>query len=163
MPITMNRTLRHMAWANQRIYAACSGLPEEALEAYIVNPDWTARRLLQHIVSGSDWYVFCLGIAAWNDIPTPRTVSDISALAATLEKCDLQILSAAELEDEELTFEEGENKTRVLRSTLLAEAALHATEHRAQLMDALESKGFSAISLDSIDLWAFESYERERD
>ena len=30
-------------------------------------------------------------------------------------------------------------------------------------MDALESKGFSAISLDSIDLWAFESYERERD
>ena len=90
-------------------------------------------------------------------------MSDISALAATLEKCDLQILSAAELEDEELTFEEGENKTRVLRSTLLAEAALHATEHRAQLMDALESKGFSAISLDSIDLWAFESYERERD
>ena len=158
----MNRTLRHMSWANQRVYKAISTLPENALNAFIVNPDWTARRILQHIVSGSDWYVFCLGIAAWNDIPTPSSLADIPTLAETLQKCDAQILTAAEQEDEELIFVEGENETKVFRSTLLAEAALHATEHRAQLMDALESKGFSTISLDSIDLWAFESYEHKQ-
>ncbi len=158
----MNRALRHMGWANQRVYAAFTTLPEEALSAFIVNPDWTAARILQHIVSGADWYVFCLGIAAWSDIPTPKSAGDIAMLAATLQKCDAQILSAAELEDEELTFFEGERASKVLRSTLLAEAALHATEHRAQLMDAIESKGFSTISLDSIDLWAFESYELNR-
>ena len=156
----MHRSLRHMAWANQRVYTAFSALPDDALDAFIVNPDWTARRILQHIVSGSDWYVFCLGIAAWNDIPTPRTIADIQALASILEKCDSHILSAADLDDEELTFVEGENETKVRRSTLLAEAAMHATEHRAQLMDAIESKGLSSISLDSIDLWAFESYEK---
>lgn len=156
----MHRTLRHMSWANQEVYRAFSVLPLDALDAFIVNPEWTARRILQHIVSGSDWYVFCLGIAAWNDIPTPRTIADIRALASVLQKCDSQIIYAAELEDEELTFFDGENETKVLRSTLLAEAAMHATEHRAQLMDAIESKGFSAISLDSIDLWAFESYEK---
>lgn len=162
MPITMDRTLRHMSWANQQIYAACSKLPEEALNAYLVNSEWTARRLLQHIVSGSDWYVFCLGIAPWNDIPTPRAIADISALAVTLAKCDSQILSVAELEDEELTFVEGDTETKVFRSTLLSEAAMHATEHRAQLIDALEFKGFEALNLDSIDLWAFENYERSR-
>lgn len=157
----MHRTLRHMSWANQEVYRAFSALPPDALNAFIVNPEWTARRILQHIVSGSDWYVYCLGIAPWNDIPTPESVEDIATLAETLQKCDHQILLAADLQDELLTFLEGETETRVLRSTLLAEAALHATEHRAQLMDAIESRGFTAISLDSIDLWAFESFERK--
>jgi len=155
----MDRSLRHMAWANQRLYAACSTLPDEALDAYIVNPEWTARQILQHIVSGADWYVYCLGIANWNDIPHPKVITDISKLAQTLAICDAQILSAAAEDDELLTFEEGEKKM-VLRSTLLAEAVLHATEHRAQLMDAIEARGFHAISLDDIDLWSFESFER---
>jgi uncharacterized damage-inducible protein DinB len=160
MPISMDRALRHMSWANQKMYAACANLPEEALESFIVNPEWTARRLLQHIVSGADWYVFCLGIADWNEITMPKSVSDINELASILGKCDAQIHSAYLLEDELLTFREGDQETQVLRSTLLSEATLHATEHRAQLMDAIESRGFSAISLDSIDLWSFESHER---
>jgi uncharacterized damage-inducible protein DinB len=150
-----------MAWANQRVYAAFSTLPEEALDAYIVNPEWTARKILQHIVSGADWYVYCLGIAPWHGIEEPKTVAEIAPLAKTLEMCDAQIVTAVELDDEVLTFQGGEFTGRVLRSTLLSEAVLHATEHRAQLMDAIESRGFAAISLDSIDLWAFESFERK--
>lgn len=149
-----------MSWANQKIFEACAKLPDEVFDSYIVNPEWTARTLLQHIVASSDWYVYCLGIASWNGIPTPHSSSDIINLALTLKKRDAQIHSACQLEDELLTFTEGEKVTEVFRSTLLAEAVLHATEHRAQLMDAIESRGFSAISLDSIDLWAFEDYER---
>jgi len=63
----MHRALRHMSWANQKVYASFATLPDEALDAYITNPEWTARHLLQHIVSGSDWYVYCLGIAPWNE------------------------------------------------------------------------------------------------
>ena len=158
MPISMDRALRHMAWANQQIYSACATLPDEALDAYIVNPEWTARHIFQHIVSGADWYVYCLGISRWNDIPHPKTITDLANLAATLAVCDSQILSAAACDDEIISFEEGEKTISVFRSTILAEAVLHATEHRAQLMDAIESKGFSAISLDDIDLWSFESF-----
>ena len=160
MPISIDRSLRHMAWANQRIYSAFSTLPDEALDAYILNPDWTARQILQHIVSGADWYVYCLGIAGWNDIPQPRVIGDVSNLAKTLASCDALILSAATADDELLTFEDGEKKISVLRSTLLSEAVLHATEHRAHLLDAIESRGFTAISLDNIDLWSYESFER---
>ena len=150
-----------MSWANQKIYAACSSLPEEALEAYIVNPDWSARQILQHIVAGADWFVYCLGIADWSDIPTPKTIADISVLAERLEACDAQILTAVEMEDELLTFQEGGRAVKVLRSTLLSAAILHSAEHRAQLMDAIESRGFRAIDLDSIDLWTFEYLERK--
>ena len=152
-----------MSWANQRIYAACANLPHEALDSFIVNPEWTAGRLLQHIVSGADWFVYCLGIADWNEIPVPQSGADVSELAQILAKCDEQIHSAYLLEDELLTFREGSQETQVLRSTLLTAATLHASEHRAQLMDAIESRGFSAISLDSIDLWSFEYEERMTD
>ena len=161
MPISIDRSLRHMAWANQRLYAACASLPDEALDAYIVNPGWTARDIFQHIVSGADWYVYCLGIAGWNGIPHPKTVADLATLAETLAVCDSRILSAASEDDELLTFEEGEKKISALRSTILSEAVLHATEHRAQVMDAIESRGFNAIALDDIDLWSFESFERQ--
>lgn len=148
-----------MLWANQRIFAACAELPDEALDSYIVNPEWTARRLLQHIVAGSDWYVYCLGIANWNEIPTPHSASDIKDLALILAKCDQEIHSTYLLDDEILSFNEDGREIKAFRSTLLAEAVLHATEHRAQLMDAVESRGYTAISLDSIDLWSFEIYE----
>ena len=161
MPISMDRALRHMSWANQRVYSAFQALPDEALDSYIVNPEWTARRLLQHIVASADWYVYCLGIASWHDVPEPKSIADIASLALTLKNYDEQILSAVELDDALLSFKDEVGVTEVYRSTLLAEAVLHATEHRAQLMDAIESRGFSAITLDSIDLWAFESFERE--
>ena len=102
-----------------------------------------------------------LEVDAGNEIPIPQSAADITELALILKKCDAQIHSSYLLEDELLTFREGDQEKKVLRSTLLSAATLHATEHRAQLMDAFESRGFVAISLDSIDLWSFESHERK--
>ena len=76
-----------------------------------------------------------------------------------LERFDILIASAADLPDELLEFQDENGAKRVLRSTILAQAIHHATEHRAQLMDALESRGHNAINLDDIDFWAFEATE----
>lgn len=160
MGISIDRPLRHMSWANQKVYAACAALPEEALDAYIVNPEWSARQILQHILSGADWFVYCLGMGDWSDIAVPKKTAEISLLAERLELCDAQILKASELEDELLAFREGEREVKVLRSTLLSAAILHSSEHRAQLMDAIESRGFTALNLEDIDLWNFEYLER---
>ena len=151
----MEKTLAHMAWANQKVYQACESLPPEALESFIVNPEWNVAKILQHIVSGADWFVFCLGIADWNDIPTPTSSSEIGELAILLKKLDAQIFSAFLLEDELLTFQEDNEEITAPRSLLLSQAVHHATEHRAQLIDALESRGYNAINLDSIDLWGY--------
>lgn len=149
-----------MKWANQRVFSAVSLLPDSALDSYIVNPEWSARHILQHIVSGADWFVYRLTGTEWSDIKIPTTMADVAPLADTLSKRDDMILGAAELPDEEITQTiEGKSET-YFRSTMLMQAIHHATEHRAQLIDALEYKSFKPINLDGIDLWAFENFER---
>jgi uncharacterized damage-inducible protein DinB len=51
---------------------------------------------------------------------------------------------------------DGATVTRA-RSTIISQAIHHATEHRAQLISALEAKGFTSINLDHYDLWAYSS------
>ena len=161
MPATGNRALRHMAWANQRVYHSLNSLPDEALTSFIVNPEWNAQRIIQHIVSGADWYVYCLTGEMWSEVPTPSTIKEIEELAVMLANFDAKIISQAGLPDEPLTIREEGESWQNLRSTLLAQAIHHATEHRAQLIDALESKGFTPINLDDIDFWAFEKFEKQ--
>ncbi len=158
--ISMDRALHHMAWANARVYEAVATLPDAALDAYIVNPEWTARRILEHIVSGATWYVHCLGIERWQEVPAPATMADVPALAARLAGFDAQIRTAVAADDAVLEFEDEGGTGRMLRSTLLVQAVHHATEHRAQLIDALESRDHRCIALDDVDLWAFDAWER---
>lgn len=154
--MTMQRMMRHMAWANQQVYAAVTKLPDEALGAYGVNPEWTAGEILRHIVGGATWYVHCLGIAPWQETVRPTTMRDVDVLAGQLAGFDAQLLTAVDLPDEQLTFETENGQRTALRSTIIAQTVHHATEHRAQLIDALESRGFAPINLDDIDLWSFE-------
>ena len=161
MSATTNRLLRHMAWANQRVFDAVNSLPDLALGAYIVNPEWTAGRILQHIVGGADWYVYCLTETPWRDIKLPELMTDLNLLQGHLAEFDAKIFSQSELPDEYIAIKEDDGSWQALRSTILAQAIYHAAEHRTQLIDALESKGFSPISLDDIDLWKFARFERE--
>ena len=159
MSETTARLLRHMAWANQRVYSALADLPELALGAYIVDAGWTAGRTLQHIVEGAQWYVFCLTGAPGRDIKLPESMKDLNLLRKQLAESDAKLLIQSEFPDEYLTIKEEDGRWEALRSTILAQAVYHAIEHRTQLIDALQSKGFSPISLDDLDLWQFGQFE----
>ena len=151
-----------MTWANQRVYDEVKRLPDLALGAYIINAEWTARRILQHIARGADWYVFCLTETPWRDIKYPESIEGLNLLQEQLAEFDAKISSQSELPDESITIREDGGSRQALRSTILSQAIYHAGEHRTQLIDALESKGFSPISLDDIDLWKFSRFEREQ-
>lgn len=151
-----------MAWANQRVYDAVKSLPDLALGAYIVNAEWTAGHILQHIVRGADWFVFCLTETPWRDIKFPESMTSLNLLQEQLAEFDAKISSQSELPDEYITIKEDSRSWQALRSTILAQAIYHAAEHRTQLIDALESKGFSPISLDDLDLWKFGRFERDQ-
>ena len=146
-----------MAWANNKIYTAAESLSDEALGAYITNPDWSAGQILQHIVSGSDWYVHRLTGNPWSDIPIPKKATDIAGLRKMLAGFDAEILDCLAAGEGTIIEEWDGKKIERKRSTVLSQAVHHATEHRAQLVDALEFKGYSIINLDSIDLWSYES------
>lgn len=157
--ITIQRSLRHMAWANARVFDSVTELPWSALGSYVVDPEWTAGRILYHLVESSCWYVHCLGIAQWRPIDVPQDMAAMRTLSGELAAFDAQMLSVAGKDDVLLSFEVDDGMRRAMRSTLLAQAVHHASEHRAQLMDALAARGHVPLSLDDIDLWAFERAE----
>lgn len=159
MSIGAKRLLKHMAWANQQVYQAVQTLPAESLESFLVNEEWTAKQILEHITSGADWYLYCLRGGNLQEIGVPSNMSDVANLAKMLGILDNEIIELGQLNDEMLTITYKGQTEKNLRSTIISQTVHHATEHRTQLIAALEFKGYKPIILDNIDLWAFESLE----
>ena len=93
----------------------------------------------------------------WPDIQEPAKISTLRELLSIHDK---NLISAASQEDREIDFDREGKVIRRWASTILTQAVHHATEHRAQLIDTLEFKGFKPINLDDIDLWAFDEFEK---
>lgn len=159
MSISASRLLAHMAWANQMVFSAVQTLPDKALDSFIINEEWTVKHILHHILAGAEWYVYCLRGGELRRFTDPSNMSELAAISKTLEEVDAELIKIGQLDDEMLviTFE-GETEQN-LRSTMISQAIHHATEHRSQLVGALEFRGFNSIILDDIDLWQFENYE----
>ena len=84
-----------------------------------------------------------------------KDAQDIPALLAKMLEADAVLLAASrELEGTIERVVDGKTIIRA-RSTVLSQSIHHATEHRAQLVSALEAKGFTNINLDDYDLWAY--------
>ncbi|CAN2217853.1 DNA damage-inducible protein DinB [Candidatus Nanopelagicaceae bacterium] len=163
------KLLKHMAWANQEIFSRVAELPDGALDAYAVNPEWTVREIMRHIASSATWYGWRLldrssftqeENNAWQAILdeteiAPMSMTDMPTLLARAAKADAVLLVQAEL-PEGVVYRDWEGKiiTRA-RSTVISQGVHHATEHRAQLVSALEAKGFTTINLDDYDLWNY--------
>jgi uncharacterized damage-inducible protein DinB len=157
MTISMDQILKHMAWANQRVYAQIATLPDEALTAYAINPEWHVGEILRHIASSSDWYGYRLTGRQYEDFDAPTTMAGLKEIAAMLVRFDADLLEYSKDPDADVEFvhRSGEKVTR-RRSTIVSQAVHHATEHRAQAVSALEAKGFMLVNLDDYDVWGYE-------
>lgn len=158
--VTLERALRHLAWADQRLFAELADLPPAALDARYAPDAWTVGALARHIVGGAEWYRYCLTGGEWTDLSDPGSREDLLVLGAYLADLDAALLAQVSLPDQEVVFADEDGPRTALRSTILTQACLHSTEHRAQIACALEVRGFGPIVLDDYDLWAFETAER---
>ncbi len=169
MPMEMNKILKHMAWANQRLILELEKLPDEALAAYIANSEWTVAEILRHICSSASWYAYRLldpaSVTEEMRVTTkakleeiekaPSSMSDLKRFSNYAASADADLLAASQLPEGDVVREyEGKRIVRA-RSTVISQAIHHATEHRAQLVAALESRGFTGVDLDAMDMWAF--------
>lgn len=156
----MTRSLRHLSWADTRFFDGLAALPPEALQARYAPDAWTVGHLAMHIVGGAEWYAHCLAGTPWTDLSMPQGPEDVRLLAARLAELDALLLEQAALADERVDFVDEDGPRSAQRSTILAQACLHSTEHRAQIACALEVTGHQGVILDDYDLWAFEESER---
>lgn len=156
MTLNLERALKHMSWANQEVYKLIIPLPDEVLNAYATDPDWTVGEILRHIASSSGAYGARLkGIDA-EVLVRPKTMQELQVIAKQLLSNDAELLQLASIADEKITITREGQTTHWMRSTIVTQAIHHATEHRAQAISALEAKGYRAVNLDDYDVWAFE-------
>jgi uncharacterized damage-inducible protein DinB len=166
----MEKILKHMAWANQEIIGKIAELPKEALDAYVVNPEWTVGTIVRHIGSASNWYVWRLldreaftaeEKSYWDarlkdgDEESPKML-DVNYLLEVLRDSDAKLLEQSRFPDADVPREFRGEQHVFKRSTILSQTVHHATEHRAQAVAALEARGFASINLDDFDVWSYQ-------
>jgi uncharacterized damage-inducible protein DinB len=153
---TLDRLLRHMAWANAGLIDRLKTLPDGALALAAPGNEWTVAMILDHLVGAAGGYAERLGAGPLPpDTHPPTTVGELDAIAAACATYDARLREAAGATEGMAEYvREGEVRRRA-RSTILAQAIHHATEHRAQIAEALATNGVRAVDLDELDLWAY--------
>lgn len=152
---TLDRLLRHMAWANAALFARLAELPDEALALASPRNEWTVARIAEHIDTAAGRYAARLeGIARPEGATPPTTAAGIVELAARCAGHDARTRAQAGLPDGPAGYSDPGAEMRA-RSTIVGQAIHHATEHRAQIAGALATNGLDVIDLDALDLWAY--------
>ena len=152
---TLDRLLRHMAWANAALFARLADLPDSALALASPRNEWTVAMILEHIVMAAGGYAARLegGPRPERTVP-PTTVAELAELATRFAAYDARIRAQAAAPDGPAGYPYPETVLRA-RSTILGQAIHHATEHRAQIAGALATNGIDVVDLDALDVWAY--------
>lgn len=156
---TIDRLLRHMAWANATLIEWLGGLSDDALAIAAPRNEWPVARILDHLVNAAGGYATRLDGGA--RLQAPELLTSVSQLAERAARCadfDARLRAHAAL-PEGIAAYAGDPDSAHARSTVIGQAIHHATEHRAQIAGALATNGIDAIDLDALDLWAFAEAE----
>ena len=151
--ISIELSAKHMAWANQEIFKEVKKLGPEVLDYYVVDPEWTVKTIMVHIVSASYLYGKRLQQKELSriefDIESPDLIDN---LLSELEIIDKNLIEQAYKDDIEVTYETSKGEQSDKISTILSMMIFHATEHRAQIVAALDKNNERSINLDEFSI-----------
>lgn len=157
----IERSFRHMAWANSQMLSILKNLPDEAINFSAWNPDWTVGKIAHHIVIAQGRLISrIINEPAPAESDPPTSAAGIGELITVCAERDAQLLSLIDTPDELRRFSRYGNEVEFLTSTILVQAVHHASEHRAQISDILAANTMDVLNLDEIDLWSFEKSTR---
>ena len=132
-------------------------LDDEVLNYYVIDPEWTVRKILIHIVGAGHLY----GQRLDGDPFSPfKLESDddgmlIDQLLTELERIDQGLIKFANVEDGDLTYmtSQGERTSKI--SIIISQMIFHAAEHRAQIVAALDKHNVREINLDRYSVFSY--------
>jgi len=157
----VERSFKHMAWANKQMLQILKELPDEAINFSAWNPDWTVGKIAHHIVIAEGRLISrIIQQPAPEEFEPPVTSAGIEQLITICAERDAQLLALINTPDEMRKFVRYGTEVEFLTSTILVQAVHHASEHRAQISDILAANKMDVLNLDDIDLWSFEKYSR---
>jgi uncharacterized damage-inducible protein DinB len=130
--ISLEVSLRHLAWSNQKVFTYFSEAPDEVFGLTAAEGEWPVGRLLTHLAGSSEWYRYCLNGTLWTDLK-PVTSSAVAAeYLPIMSELDQVLLDNVTLADEDLTIDADGETMKATRSLILSQAVVHAAEHNAE-------------------------------
>ena len=157
----VDKSLSHMAWANQQMLNVLVELPDEAINFSAWNPEWTVGKIVWHIADSQGRISSRItGQPAPEELAEVTTARAISDLLSVFKERDAHILSLATVPDETHSFIQNGKEVEFVTSTFIVQSVHHATEHRAQIADILAANKMDALNLDNLSPWRFEKWQR---
>lgn len=152
--ISMRMSLEHMAWSTQGFLRQVTALPDEVHGLRAAPGEWTVGTLLTHLARSAEWYRYVLSGAQWSDLEPTTCRADVLALGEYLSALDDFLVAQSELADEVVEFKDENGPARAARGMILAQAVMHAAEHKGQIAAIVKANGHH-LDLDQLDVWAF--------
>ena len=82
---TLDRLLRHMAWANAQLIARLAEQPDDALALTAPHNEWSAGRILAHLLNAAEGYSSRLaGMPRAGDVEAPTSAAQLASMSWTL-------------------------------------------------------------------------------
>lgn len=157
----VDKSLKHMAWANEQMLNILVELPDEAINLSAWNPDWTVGKIVSHIADSQGRIASRItGQPAPEALAEVTTALGISELIPVFKERDAQIFSLASVPDETHSFVQNGKEIEFLTSIFIVQSIHHATEHRAQIADVLAVNKMDVLNLDNLSPWRFEKWQR---
>ena len=145
---------KHLVWANEKFFEQAVTFTGEELQLRLTDGEWTIAQHLAHIAGGLEWFRHILTKGSWKDPQPPKTSQETADIKAYVAELGLDLLAESALSmDEPIHFKDERGEHTVVRPTVLAQAALHTTEHKVQIVDILRLHGRGAIDLEVMDVW----------
>ena len=152
--ISLEVSLKHLAWSNQKFFTQFVDKPDEIFGLRAADGEWPVGQLLTHLAGSGQWYCYLLTGIDYTDLTPITNAKIVDDALQVIADLDAVLLANLDLPDELVTFEDGSGPVTAPRSLLLAQAVMHAAEHKGQIATIMKQHGHH-IDLDELDVWAF--------
>jgi len=152
--ISLETSLKHLAWSNQKFFEIFAGLPDQVFELNAAEGEWKISQILKHLAGSGEWYRYCLTGATWTELKPVTSSSIAGEYLATMAELDAVLLEHCSGPDRSLEIEGENGIIHATTSLILSQAVMHAAEHKGQIATIMKLHG-RHIDLDALDVWNF--------
>lgn len=156
MTISLELSLKHLAWSNQKFFTYFADMPDEVFGLKAAENEWPVGQILTHIAGSGEWYQYCLGAGGWSDLKPITSGAIALEYLPIMEKLDAVLYDNHLLTDEKLEIEGEDGIIHASRSLILSQAIMHSAEHKGQIAAIMKQHGHQ-VDLDSLDVWSYVS------
>jgi uncharacterized damage-inducible protein DinB len=152
--ISLETSLKHLAWSNQTIYSFFANQPDEVFALKTAESEWPIGEILTHLAGSGEWYRYCLTEVLWTDLKPVTSGAVAREYLAIMTELDAVLLQHCAGPNKDLKIQGENGLIHATTSLILSQSVMHAAEHKGQIAAIMKHHGHH-LDLDALDVWSF--------